>query len=157
MTPEENISAIREAVKQLDAGAVALEVDVMTGARIVAWEAKGALARSSDHALPLPDHVDRWVHRNWKNYQAVLEKLRREADLAIVLQRALLARLTLAEAQEMIEAETTNGGTCANCKVLVAGTRSDRIVRGRCLPCYEYLGDRGVERPRDLWIKEDAS
>lgn len=38
-------------------------------------------------------------------------------------------------------------GRCANCGYVASGERNDRIISGRCKPCYQYVLRTGRERP----------
>lgn len=91
--------------------------------------------------------LERW-HRDGRRLRALGVKLSVEWDEA---------SLTAAEGVARRSADPAASGECANpnCKRLISGSRNDRIVHGRCGPCFRWWDRHGrvEERPRELCIK----
>jgi hypothetical protein len=164
MSAHEDVQRIIEVAKNLAPREVSAEVSLMTGARIKAWAPKPAPARSAEHGLPMSDSIDRWYRAKLASYHhniaAALRSLERAAfeQSEIMLGRGNTELMhdehgaPTEAALRAVERETSpRSGTCANCKRVVEGPPSDRLLSGRCRTCYEYRRRNDVDRPKELW------
>jgi hypothetical protein len=127
---------------------VAAEVRWMLASRIQAWSAERA-PRGGETPLPLPDNLDRRITRLHTAYAKHIHKAHQELTIARRIERELTQRLTLQQAQAIVDKET-GAGCCTNCGRPVPGTPNDRLRNDRCRTCDDYWRANYAERPREL-------
>lgn len=147
----EDLKKITDIVAELDPALVAKEVEFMTGGHLkgISYERmRGPV--NDEPSPPSMDRLDRHVRRRHREFNKAILAIRVAGEHALRIQAELVSRLTLEQAQDLVE-EERGAGTCTNCGHLCEGTRSDRLVETRCkAKCYPYFRAHGSERPQEL-------
>ena len=167
MTTRQELERILEVGAELDPAAVSAEVSLMTGARLRSANLDGAGGGRGGGGGDAPvgfDKVDRWARGKHKAYRARLATALRALEDALFIQGELLVRMCDErgapndEARRLAaEAVSPQAEECANCRVVVERTATDRLREGRCGACYKYRRRTGQERPRELWAGASGS
>lgn len=151
MTNTPDLDAVRAILTELDPSRVAREVEFMTGGHLkgISYERmRGPV--NDEPSPPSADRLDRHVRRRHREFNKAILAVRVAAEHALRIQVELCSRLTLEQAQDLVE-EERGAGTCSNCGHVCEGGRADRLVDTRCKQkCYPYFRAHGTERPQEL-------
>ncbi len=121
--------------------------------------------RHADRAFPHdekppagPDPIDAAMHRLLIALDESLRHARAARRAAGELMSGQGDKRDRAMASVVADAiHSAGAGYCTICDRFVVGDRDDRLVAGRCPPCYRYWSRHGrtEDRPRRLWDQDD--
>lgn len=99
---------------------------------------------TSQLALGPKDQIE---YRRDRMIQKIFDALRMIEDIENDI--VFLLGMTPEEAKKVVAEETRKTRQCENCDRIVAATREDRLITGRCKQCYDYYRRNNKEKPKE--------